>query len=133
MKNDQINGRRSRMTRIITTVVTMLALAACTRAGETMPPDTSEVTAEQLDKVTYAVASCPQVRPLLAKALDDDRVTMGELRGMLKRMRNASAVSDRLDSYDRARDAVGMRVPPRSASCDPRPAPDLYALIGRKA
>jgi hypothetical protein len=116
-----------------TTIAAMLALSACTHARAPMPPDTSDVTAEQLDKVTYAVASCPQVRPLLAKALADDRVTMGELRGMLRRMRDASAVSDRLDSYDRARDAVGMRVPPRGASCDPRPATDLYAFIDRKA
>lgn len=133
MTHDQTNRRESGMTRIITTVVAMLALSACTPAVAPIPPDTSDVTAEQLDKVTYAVPSCPQVRPLLAKALVDDRITMGELRGMLRRMRDASAISDRLDSYDRARDAVGMRVPPRSASCDPRPATDLFSLIDRKS
>lgn len=114
------------------TIAGALTLSACMHANAPMPPDGKEVNAEQLDKVTDAVATCPQIRPLLAGALVDDRVTIGEMRRILRRMAYASAESDRFESYDRARDAVGMRRPARGPSCDPRAATDLYSLIAPK-
>lgn len=107
-------------------IAMMLGLAACAQTPS--QADTASATPDQIDRLTDAVGTCPQIRPLLVTALADDRVSMGELRAIVHRVRDVSEMTQRNDSYDRARRAVGLPLPPRGPSCDPKFVQNLYSI-----
>lgn len=104
--------------RALAAALALLAATACARGKDEYfrPDDTA--TAETVDKVTFAASQCAGIRPDLARALADDRITKGEVRAIAVRAARLAYTSDLADSYAEARRVSGQPPARRGPPCN---------------